>query len=245
MTLSIEIIPCLTDNYAYLLTDGEICAVVDPSEAAPVMAALGGRRLTHILNTHHHGDHTGGNADLKKTFGATVIGPEKDRARIPEIDIGVSEEKTFQLGKNIFSVLEVPAHTSGAIAFVIEKNVFTGDTLFSLGCGRLFEGTPEMMMTSLAKLMRLPDDTKIFCGHEYTLKNGKFALTLEPNNPALIARMKEIENLACTIPSSIGLEKMTNPFLRTNSNEIQKNLGLEGGSLISVFAKMRELKDVF
>ena len=245
MTLKIEIIPCLKDNYAYLLTDGKICAVIDPSEAAPVIATLGGRRLTHILNTHHHGDHTGGNLDLKKHFGAQVIGPQRNRDRIPGIDIGASEENTFQLGKNIVSVLDVPGHTSGGIAFVIGENVFTGDTLFAMGCGRLFEGTPEMMWQSLSKFMRLPDATKVFCGHEYTLNNGKFALTLEPNNAALVARVKEIENLRCTIPSTIGLEKKTNPFLRPDSKEIQKTLGLEGAGLISVFAKIRELKDNF
>jgi hydroxyacylglutathione hydrolase len=247
--MRVEIIPCLKDNYAYLLTDGEICAVVDPSEAAPVLATLRDRRLTHILNTHHHADHTGGNRELKKLFGAAVIGPEKDRERIREIDIGVSESAPFFLGKNQVRILEIPAHTRGAIAFVFGDMVFTGDTLFSLGCGRLFEGTPQMMWQSLQKLMQLPDDPRIYCGHEYTLNNGRFALTLEPDNAALVARVKEVEGLrnknVPTIPSTMGLEKQTNPFLRPDSLQIRKSLGMEKADTVSVFAEIRLRKDVF
>ncbi len=243
--MQIEIIPCLRDNYAYLLTGNGFCAVVDPSEAEPVLAMLAGRTLTHILNTHHHADHTGGNHALKKAFGAIVIGPEKDRARIPDIDIGVAESTPFALGDRSVRVLEIPAHTRGHIAFVFDGAAFTGDTLFSLGCGRLFEGTPEMMWHSLSKLMRLPDETKIYCGHEYTVNNGRFALTLEPDNAALVARVREAEKIIPTVPSTMGQEKTTNPFLRPDSETIQKSLGMEGADVISVFAEMRKLKDSF
>ncbi len=243
--MRVEIIPCLKDNYAYLLSDEQICAVVDPSETEPIMDRLGGRRLTHILNTHHHWDHTGGNKPLKKQFGAQVIGPEKDRDRIPDIDVGVVEGQDFHLGRHRISVLEIPAHTRGHIAFIMEDMAFTGDTLFSLGCGRLFEGTPAMMWNSLSKLMRLPDKTEIYCGHEYTLNNGRFALTLEPGNEDLLARVQEAESIRPTLPTTMGREKKTNPFLRPDSTAIQKALDLEGADLVSVFAKMRALKDVF
>jgi hydroxyacylglutathione hydrolase len=251
--LDIALIPCLTDNYAYLVCGDGLCAVVDPSEPEPVREALAARglKLTHILNTHHHFDHTGGNLPLKEQFGATVVGPAKDRDRIPGIDEGVSEDAPWRFGERVVRILEIPAHTRGHIAFAFEDDgvVFTGDTLFAMGCGRLFEGTPEMMWASLSKLMRLDDETKVYCGHEYTLNNGRFALTLEPLNPDLRARMKEVEATrvrhAPTIPSTIGLEKRTNPFLRPASAEIRKTLGLEGASDVEVFAEMRRRKDSF
>jgi hydroxyacylglutathione hydrolase len=183
--LQIELVPCLRDNYAYLVHDAAdgVCAVVDPSEEAPVRAALDAMRwtLTHILNTHHHPDHTGGNAALKRRYGAVVVGPEKDRARIPALDVGVSEDTPFALGSHAARVLEIPAHTRAHIAFAFEADgaVFTGDTLFAMGCGRLFEGTAAMMWRSLSRLMRLDDSLRVYCGHEYTLNNGRFALTLE------------------------------------------------------------------
>src|SRR6201995_1163609 len=190
----IEIVPCLSNNYAYLVKSGDACAVVDPSEAAPVRAALArkGWSLTHILNTHHHLDHCGGNLDLKRETGATIVGPGKDAARIPGIDVGVDEASGWEFAGLPVQVLEVPAHTRGAITFVIEGNAFTGDTLFAMGCGRLFEGDPAMMWASLSKLMRLPDATRVWCGHEYTENNGRFALSLEPGNAALQARMKDV-----------------------------------------------------
>lgn len=253
--LEIELVPCLRDNYAYLLRDGHdgVCAVVDPSEAEPVRAVLEGRgwRLTHILNTHHHPDHTGGNAALKKEFGATVVGPEKDRARIPALDEGVGEGSLFVIGSHRARVLEIPAHTRAHIAFVLEEDnaVFTGDTLFAMGCGRLFEGTPEMMWRSLSKLMALDGSLRVYCGHEYTLNNGRFALTLEPGNPDLQVRMNEVEKLRAngtpTIPSSIELEKRTNPFLRPHSPEIRRTLNMSQASDVEVFAEMRARKDVF
>jgi len=188
MTLQIEPVPCLRDNYAWLAHDKDegVCFVVDPSEAEPVRRALAahGLKLTHILNTHHHPDHVGGNLALKAQFGASIIGPGKDAARIPGIDIGVTEGETCRVGSYEAKVLEIPAHTRGHIAFWFEKDgcVFTGDTLFAMGCGRLFEGDPPTMWSSLSKLMRLPDSTRVYCGHEYTEANGRFALTVERSN---------------------------------------------------------------
>lgn len=255
MPLTVDLIPCLTDNYAYLLYDPAdgLCAVVDPSEAAPVKRVLAARSLTltHILNTHHHFDHTGGNIPLKQEFGAVVVGPEKDRERIPAIDVGVDESAPWQFGSHMARILEIPAHTRAHIAFVFkgEGIAFTGDTLFAMGCGRLFEGTPQMMWSSLSKLMQLADDTRVYCGHEYTQSNGRFALTVEPNNAALQARMHEVDGKraqgAPTIPSTIGLEKETNPFLRPNSPEIRRTLAMEDAGDVGVFAELRRRKDNF
>ena len=247
----IALVPCLSDNYAYLIRDGALCAVVDPSEPEPVKRALAARgwTLTHILNTHHHFDHTGGNLPLKDEFGAEVVGPGNDRARIPGIDVGVGEDAPWRFGDHTVRILEIPAHTRGHIAFVFDGAAFTGDTLFAMGCGRLFEGTPEMMWDSLSKLMRLPDETKIYCGHEYTQNNGRFALRVEPGNAELQARMKEVDAArtagAPTIPSTIALEKRTNPFVRTDSNEIRRTLGLESAGDVEVFAELRRRKDAF
>ena len=251
--LEIELVPCLKDNYAYLVHDADagLTAVVDPSEPEPVKQALArhGWKLTHILNTHHHFDHTGGNLPLKEQFGARVVGPEKDRERIPGIDEGVSEAAAWTFGARRVPVLEIPAHTRAHIAFVFDDAVFTGDTLFAMGCGRLFEGTPAMMWASLSKLMALPDATRVYCGHEYTQSNGRFALTLEPGNAALAARMREVDAArakgAPTIPSTIGLEKQTNPFLRPDSKEIRHSLGLIHADDVDVFGEMRKRKDNF
>jgi hydroxyacylglutathione hydrolase len=246
----IEIIPCLSDNYAYLVKTGSHCAVIDPSEPEPVKAALKKRgwNLTHILNTHHHLDHTGGNLALKQEFNALVVGPEKDSARIPGIDIGVDESGWEFAGMKV-QVLEVPAHTRGAITFVIDGKAFTGDTLFAMGCGRLFEGDPQMMWTSLSKLMTLPDDTLVYCGHEYTQSNGRFALTLERGNTALKSRMEEVTATRAakkfTVPSNMALEKATNPFLRPDSKEIRRSLGMENADNVAVFGEIRARKDKF
>ncbi len=251
MSTEIEIVPCLSDNYAYLVKSGDACAVVDPSEPGPVRDALARRgwTLTHILNTHHHLDHTGGNLELKEETGALVVGPGKDAARIPGIDIGVDEATGWEFDGRKVQVLEVPAHTRGAITFVIDGNAFTGDTLFTLGCGRLFEGDAAMMWASLSKLMTLPDDTLVWCGHEYTQSNGKFALTLEPGNGALQARMEDVIAARSagkpTVPATLGLEKATNPFLRPDSAEIRKSLGMETASDVAVFGEIRERKNNF
>ena len=251
MPTEIEIVPCLSDNYAYLVKSGDQCAVVDPSEAAPVRAALDrkGWKLTHILNTHHHLDHCGGNLALKQETGALVVGPGKDAARIPGLDIGVDEASGWEFDGRKVQVLEVPAHTRGAITFVIDGNAFTGDTLFVMGCGRLFEGDPRMMWSSLSKLMTLPGDTKVWCGHEYTQSNGRFALTLEPGNADLKARMDQVAAArakgAATVPSTMALEKKTNPFLRPDSGEIRKSLGMEQAGDVAVFGEIRARKDKF
>ena len=253
MSLTVTLVPCLKDNYAYLLADRQarLCAVVDPSEPEPVKAALAreGLTLTHILNTHHHWDHTGGNLALKAELGARVIGPGKDRDRIPGIDEGVSEDAPFTFGPHSARILEVPAHTRGAITFVFGDIAFTGDTLFAMGCGRLFEGDPPMMWASLSKLMKLPDQTKIYCGHEYTLSNGRFALTLEPDNADLQARMREVEAARAknepTVPSTMAMEKKTNPFLRPDSAELRHTLGMQNASDVDVFGETRRRKDSF
>ena len=251
--LEIELVPCLSDNYAYLVHDAEagLCAVVDPSEPGPVEKALAKRgwKLTHILNTHHHFDHTGGNVPLKEKFGVEIVGPGKDRDRFAGLDTGVDESTGWKFGSRAVRVMEIPAHTSSHIAFIMDDAAFTGDTLFAMGCGRLFEGTPAMMWSSLSKLMTLPDSTRVFCGHEYTQSNGRFALTLEPNNADLVARMKDVNAARAdarpTIPSTMGLEKKTNPFLRPNAPELRKTLGMENASDVEVLGETRRRKDSF
>jgi hydroxyacylglutathione hydrolase len=218
--------------------------VVDPSEAAPVAGLLAARGLTldAILNTHHHGDHTGGNLELKQKFGATVVGPGKDRARIPGLDVGV-DEKGWSFAGLPVQVLQVPGHTLDAITFVIDGHAFTGDTLFAMGCGRLFEGDARTMWSSLEKLRALADETQIWCGHEYTRANGRFALTLEPGNAALAARMAMLPPM--TMPTTMALEKATNPFLRAGSREIRRRLDLMDAPDEAVFAQVRKRKDEF
>lgn len=255
MSLSITIVPCLKDNYAYLLAapGTGLCAVVDPSEPEPVLKALKehGLSLTHILNTHHHWDHTGGNLALKKETGAEIVGPGKDRDRIPGIDTGVDESAPWQFGPHQVSILEIPAHTRGHIAFVFrdENVVFTGDTLFAMGCGRLFEGDAATMWASLSKLKTLPDSMRVYCGHEYTLSNARFAMTLEPGNTELAARTKTVTALRekgeTTMPTTIGLEKKTNPFLRPDSPEIRATLSMQNADDVAVFAEIRSRKDNF
>lgn len=251
----IHLVPCLKDNYAYILHEPrtKAVAVVDPSEAAPVIDALRARSLslTHILNTHHHFDHTGGNLELKERTGAKIIGPRADADRIPGIDIQVGNGDLVAIGTAIAKVFDIPAHTRGHIAFWFEeaKAVFTGDTMFAMGCGRLFEGTPAQMWASLSTLARLPADTRVYCGHEYTQSNGRFALTLEPGNADLVARMKQVDELRNkglpTIPSTIGLELKTNPFLRPDSPELRQAMSMESANVIDVFAETRRRKDVF
>ena len=253
--LNIHLVPCLQDNYAYLVHEpsSNAVAIVDPSEAPPVFAALEKHKLTltHILNTHHHFDHTGGNLPLKEKTGAKIIGPKADADRIPGIDVGLGEGDTLTFGNATARVFDIPAHTKGHIAFWFEadKAVFTGDTMFAMGCGRLFEGTPAQMWSSLSKLATLPPDTRVYCGHEYTLSNGRFALSLEPHNQALKKRMVEVERRRAegepTIPTTIGLERETNPFLRPTSAELRKSLGMESADVVAVFAETRHRKDNF
>ena len=245
---------CLRDNYAWLAHDKDdgVCFVVDPSEAEPVRRALAARglKLTHILEHHHHPDHVEGNLALKAEFGASIIGPGKDAARIPESMLESPKGKPAASAVTKRRCWKSRPH-GGHIAFWFEKDaaVFTGDTLFAMGCGRLFEGDPPTMWSSLSKLMRLPDSTRVYCGHEYTEANCRFALTVEPGNPDLNARMGEVRRVRAegqpTLPSTIGLEKKTNPFVRAQSGEIRRSLGLEAADDIEVFAETRRRKDAF
>ena len=255
MSLQVHQFPCRSDNYGFLAHDPEqgLTACIDTPDADAINAGLEqkGWRLTHILNTHHHGDHTGANLPLKERWGCTIVGAANDAERIPGIDVRVADGDTYAFGSLSAEVFEVPGHTTGHIAyyFASENIAFVGDTLFALGCGRLFEGTPEMMWNSLQKLMALPDDTVIYCAHEYTQSNAEFAITVEPGNTQLVARMKEIEALRAqnlpTVPTTIGLERATNPFVRPMSEDLQATIGLSGADLVSVFAETRKRKDNF
>jgi hydroxyacylglutathione hydrolase len=253
--LQIELLPILGDNYAYLLLEPETrtSAVVDPGEAAPVLAALRsrGRDLDLILCTHHHGDHVAGNLALKEATGCRIVGPEADRGRIPGLDEGVKEGDEVEVGTVRFRVLETPGHTRGHISYYSpdSKALFCGDTLFALGCGRLLEGDAPTMWASLTKLMGLPDDTRVYCGHEYTQSNARFALSVDPDNERLTARAKEVDRQraagAPTVPSTLGAEKATNPFLRAADPYLQARLGLQGTPEAEVFAELRRRKDGF
>lgn len=251
--LDIEVIPVLSDNYVYLLNEPESGAVgvVDLAEAAPVLQRLEARglELDWILTTHHHFDHTGGNLELKERTGCRVVGPAGEEASIPGIDVAVAEGDAFELGGARAQVLETPGHTRGHISYWFEDSdaLFCADTLFSLGCGRLFEGTAEQMWASLSKYAPLPDSTRVYCGHEYTLSNAHFAVTVDPDNPALRDRVAEVEGLReagqATIPSTLGSERAANPFLRPDDPAIRRLLGMEGASDAEVFGEIRRRKD--
>jgi len=253
--LEIERLPARSDNYIYLLFEPEsgTSGVVDPADAAPVLRRLEalGRGLDWILNTHHHGDHTGGNLEVKKATGCQIAGPRPEAARIPGLDVALGEGDGFTLGKASARILETPGHTGGHISYWFEdaRALFCGDTLFALGCGRLFEGTPEMMWRSLSKYADMPDATRVYCGHEYTLANARFALTVDPDNTALKERAREIEALRGrgepTIPTTLGEERRTNPFLRADDAAIRRSLGLADAAPAEVFAEIRRRKDSF
>ncbi len=254
--MRIEIVPCLRDNYAYLLSASRSAQalVVDPSEAQPIEAALRERKLelVAILNTHHHYDHVGGNAELVRRHpGLRVYGHSSDRGRIPEQTHFVDHGDSFDIAGLLFSVMHIPGHTSGAIAYSCEDAVFTGDTLFAAGCGRLFEGTPQDMFESLnEKLALLPDETRVFCGHEYTATNLRFAATLEPSNAAISEKAKRVAELRAlgrpTVPSTLADERATNPFMRTGSAELIESLGLRAPvDPVAVLAATRKAKDDF
>ncbi len=225
--LEIIRIPVLSDNYIWLVHEprSQETMVVDPAVAEPVLAEAEKRgwKITQIWNTHWHPDHTGGNAAIKDATGCHITGPEAERERIPTLDTLVKEGDTVQLGDVVADVIDVPAHTAGHIAFHIpsEKVAFVGDTLFAMGCGRLFEGTAAQMYDNMRKLEALPDSTKIYCAHEYTQSNGEYALVAEPDNLALKERMVEVLNLRergeATVPTTIELERATNPFMRAGS----------------------------
>lgn len=253
--LEVHQFPCLSDNYGYLIHDPDagVTATIDTPEVEPINAALKetGWNLTHILNTHHHFDHAGGNEALKEQWHCTIVGSRDDAERIPGIDIMVGDGDTFEFGHHEVKVFDVSGHTIGHIAFYFAEaeKLFCGDALFALGCGRLFEGTPDQMWTSLQKLAALPDATGVYCAHEYTQANAAFALSVEPQNGALQQRAKDIDALRAdhrpTVPSTIGLEKETNPFLRPMSPDLQANLNMTGADLVEVFAETRRRKDNF
>jgi hydroxyacylglutathione hydrolase len=253
--MDVHLIPALSDNYVYLFRDpgtGKV-GVVDPGDAAPVLAALDrlGWRLDVIFNTHHHGDHIGGNRILKDRFGCILVGPRAETARIPGIDVPLSDGETWRFGSGEVRCIEVPGHTRGHAAFGFPEAaaLFCGDTLFVMGCGRLFEGTPADMWSSLLRLRALPPETRIYCGHEYTLSNARFAAALEPANEEVRARLDEVAALReagrPTVPGTIGRERAANPFLRADDPALQEALGMAGADPVQVFAEIRHRKDVF
>ena len=250
----VKIIPCLNDNYSYLIFEKEtnVISIIDPSEFAAcdnVINKYG--KLDFILNTHHHPDHVDGNLKLKEKYNSKVIGYKKDNQRIPGIDILLNDEEIFKVGSLEFKVIAIPGHTSGHIAFYFknENTLFSGDTLFSLGCGRVFEGTHEEMLSSLNKLKKLPKNTKIYCGHEYTKTNLDFCLMYDHKNFILREKAKTVfsrlEKNLPTIPSSIGEELETNIFLRCDKPTIKQALDMDSSSEQQIFTKLRDLKDAF
>jgi hydroxyacylglutathione hydrolase len=239
--MKIQIIPCLQDNYSYLIINekNNTACVIDPSEADPIIEYLENNKikLKFILNTHHHYDHVGGNKKLKEKYKASVVGYREDKKRIPEIDILLDDQETWIHENFEAKIIYIPGHTLGHICFYFykEESIFTGDTLFSLGCGRIFEGTYSQMFDSLMKLKKLPENTKVYCGHEYTKKNSDFCLTLDTKNNNLKAKILRIDamlkNGLPTIPSTIKDELECNIFLRSNN--------------VETFSKLRDLKDNF
>jgi len=252
--MKIEIIPCLRDNYSYLIHEERTntVSIIDPSDFSTCdKKIIKYSKLDYILNTHHHADHIDGNLKLKKKYNSKILGFGLDKIRIPGIDISLKENQKYKIGNLEFEVIFVPGHTKGHIAFFFreEKVVFTGDTLFSLGCGRVFEGTHKEMFESLNKLKNLPFDTKVYCGHEYTKSNLKFCLTYDKENILLKQKEKKVEeklrNNLPTIPTTIEEEIKTNIFLKCDDPSIKQLLNLQTASDDKVFSKLRDLKDSF
>jgi hydroxyacylglutathione hydrolase len=248
-------IPCLTDNYAYIIIDNDskLVGVVDPSDASPIISFLNEKKikLDYILNTHHHFDHIGGNVELKKLYKAKVVGYHGDKHRIPGIDITLKDNEKWIFGNFQVKILHIPGHTLGHICFFFEKEkiAFTGDTLFSLGCGRVFEGTHKQMLRSLNKIKILPKDTKIYCGHEYSFKNAEFCMSYDVENIDLKEKFEKIKKLRAnnepTIPSILEDELKSNIFLRCDQNDLKIKLNMKNSDDYKVFKKVRDLKDAF
>lgn len=253
--LAIELFRCRSDNYGVLMHDpvSGRTASIDAPEEALILAALERRgwHLTDIFTTHHHPDHVEANLALKAAFGITITGPVNEKDRIPGIDRTVGDGDRFDFAGHPVDVIETPGHTAGHVCYHLPQDglLFSADTLFALGCGRLFERPAREMWSSLSKLAALPDDTKVYFGHEYSLSNARFALTIEPGNPALVDRAAAIESAVSqgifTAPTTIGLEKATSPFLRPQSDEIRTRLGMETAEDWEVFAEVRARKDRF
>ena len=248
-------IPCLKDNYAYIINDENFktIGVVDPSEAQPIITFLKKKnlKLNYVLNTHHHFDHIGGNIELKKTYNAKIVGFDGDKHRIPGIDIALKDNEKWSFGNSTAKILHIPGHTLGHICFFFDEEciAFTGDTLFSLGCGRIFEGDHKQMLKSLNKIKKLPKNTKIYCGHEYTYKNAEFCMKYDKNNVNLIKHFEKIKKLRSndlpTIPSILEDELKSNIFLRCDQNDLKIKLNMKNQEDFKVFRKVRDLKDSF
>lgn len=253
MAAEIRTFTCLNDNFGYLIHDLETKATasIDAPEAGPIIKALEreGWQLTDILITHHHGDHVGGVAELKQKYNCRVVAPHDKTTKIADVDLRVANADVVKVGTLLGRVLETPGHTLDHISYVFdtEKILFAADTLFSIGCGRVFEGTYPMMWDSLLKLRALPDDFKLYCGHEYTASNVKFALTVDPDNAALQARAAEVTRLRAenrpTIPSLLGDEKRANVFLRADEPSVAARLHMKGADAAAVFGELRERKN--
>jgi hydroxyacylglutathione hydrolase len=252
-TLQVELIPVLSDNYVYLAHEPESgeTAVVDPAESGPVLAAAKakGWRITHILNTHHHGDHTGGNQEVQEATGAPIVGPKYDEGRIPGIQVALEEGDHYRVGNAQAEVFFTPGHTRGHICFWFKDAgvLFSGDTLFAMGCGRLFEGSADDMWDSLQKLRQLPDQTMVYCGHEYTQTNARCAADCEPDNREVAERKRQVDALRAagkpTIPFQLGEDKRTSPFLRADAPALAQALGMAEAKPVDVFAAVREKRN--
>ena len=255
MPLEIKQFLCLSDNYGYLIRDTVTGAVatIDTPDPEAINQALSDEdwALTHILNTHHHWDHAGGNLALKEKWGCEIIGPRGEADKIPGIDRMVGDGDVVMIGESKAEVFDTPGHTAGHIIyhFAGDGAAFVGDTIFALGCGRLFEGTPAQMWASLGKIATLPPSTKLYCAHEYTQANAAFAITVDPQNQELANRRREIDALratgAPTVPTTVALELATNPFMRAESADLQAAIAMSGADPVDVFAEVRRRKDQF